>query len=61
MYYLTMRSFTSSDWLGFSGTLVACLRMARRMHRRMGYIGSITRPDGSNMRDRVVMPLPRGM
>lgn len=38
-----------------SGTLVECLKLARRNYSRLGMIGEIFRPDGSNLRE----PAPR--
>lgn len=41
---------TSGNGMSKSGSLVGLLKLARRNYRRLGLIGQIYRPDGTDLR-----------
>ena len=38
----------------YHGSLVRCLDLARKYHKRLGMLGDIYRPDGSSLRRRAI-------
>lgn len=53
--YIGYDSLTGNG-MAKSGTLVECLKLARRNWQRLGIPGNIYRPDNTSMRDRANKP-----
>ncbi|MCP4083164.1 MAG: hypothetical protein GY743_23325 [Planctomycetaceae bacterium] len=51
MYHYQGINPEANNSLSTSGTLVECLKVARRMYHRQGMVGTITRPDGTSLRE----------
>lgn len=61
MYKYIGYASSTGNGMAKSGTLVECLKLARRNWQRLDIPGGIYRPDGSSLRDRASKPkLPGG-
>lgn len=60
MYKLIAELDANNRFL-MTGTLIACVKTATRLHKRLGYDCGVYRQDGTEIRERPYQVLPEGV